>query len=142
MLRYDVDLLASLGEIEAFKRDVRRSQSRYVKVLLGHEIVARLSFAASRRLATAGFRGLAFARARRPRTCLISPFQLRGKADLRVGAASSRPDCPSSTRRSARSRQGGVRIDGQRSRDRTLGFLTPVPTSPGGQAPVGRVTLP
>ncbi len=122
MWRY-YELLSSrtLGEIEAFKREVENGRNpRDIKVLLGQEIVARFHSARAAEEALREFEAR-FRQGEAPADMPHLTFALQGKAGLALPALLKQAGlAPSSSEAIRAIEQGGVRIDGQKVEDRSL----------------------
>src|SRR6266481_4211501 len=122
---YELTSSRSLGEIEAFKREVAGGRNpRDVKVLLGQEIVARFHSPQAAELALQDFEAR-FRQGEAPADMPQFTFSAQGKGGIVVSALLKQAGlAPSSSEAIRAIEQGGVRIDGQRIADRTL-VLTP-----------------
>src|SRR5438132_1552801 len=122
---YELISSRSLGEIEAFKREVAGGRNpRDVKVLLGQEIVARFHSPQAAELALQDFEAR-FRQVEAPADMPQFTFSAQGKGGIVVSALLKQAGlAPSSSEAIRAIEQGGVRIDGQRIADRTL-VLTP-----------------
>jgi tyrosyl-tRNA synthetase len=118
---YELVSARSLGEIEAFKREVAGGRNpRDIKVLLGQEIVARFHSLRAADQALQDFEAR-FRQGEAPADMPQFTFSVQGRPGIAIGTVLKQAGLASSTSEAIRAiEQGGVRVDGQRIEDRSL----------------------